>query len=483
MRAPLAEQAERRRAEHKKAERTKAGAAFTGPLYWRGDPGYEAARTGRVFNGRHPDRFPAAVLLAQTEDDVVAAVRLAQARGLQVSVRSGGHSWAAWSVRDGALLIDLGGLRDIRYDPSTGIAAVRPAVRGGTELAPYLAARGRAFPGGHCESVGLGGYLLQGGQGWNGRAWGWACESVAGIDAVTADGRLVHADAAENADLYWAARGAGPGFPALVTRFYLRTYPQPPVMMQDTWTFPVDAAGPLLAWLHEILPGLDRTVEPVVAATRLPDVPLDTGVVRPPGPVLLLHTTAMGDFAGQVEKRFAAFDAGPLVRDALGHVRGRTSIAEENTAQATQNPPGYRYLADCTWSDAPAAELAPGLERIWTGLPTEHSFSIWYGWAPARTLPDMAFSVEANVYLATYLIYPDAADDERYADWVHSRTRDLAGSGCGVYLGDTDFQRRHDQFVSDQAYRRLGEVRATWDPDGMFCSYLGGAEGELNRHA
>jgi FAD/FMN-containing dehydrogenase len=456
---------------------------FAGRYLERGQPGYDEARTHGVFNGRRPDRFPAAVLLAADEDDVVAGVRLAQARGSPVSVRSGGHSWAAWSVRDDALLIDLGGLRNIRYDPATGIAAVRPAVRGGTELAPYLAARGRAFPGGHCESVGLGGYLLQGGQGWNSRSWGWACENVVGIDAVTADGRRVHADATENAGLYWAARGAGPGFPALVTRFYLRTYPQPPVMMQDTWTFPVQAAEPLLAWLHEILPGLDRTVEPVVAATRLPDVPLDAGVVRPPGPVLLLHTTAMGDDAGQVEKRLAAFDACPLAPDALGHVRGLTSIAAENAAQSAQNPPGHRYVVDCTWSDAPASALAPGLERIWTGLPTERSFSIWYGWAPARVLPDMAFSVEANVYLATYLIYTDEADDERYADWVHSRTRDLAQAGCGVYLGDTDFQRRHDRFVSDQAYRRLGEVRATWDPDGVFCSYLASDVSGLNRHA
>jgi FAD/FMN-containing dehydrogenase len=457
--------------------------SFTGRLVERGRPGYEDARTGRVFNGRHPDRYPAAVLLAETEDDVVAGVRLARARGWPVSVRSGGHSWAAWSVRDDALLIDLGGLRDIRYDPATGIAAVRPAVRGGTELAPYLAARGRAFPGGHCESVGLGGFLLQGGQGWNSRSWGWACENVAGIDAVTAGGRRVHADATENADLYWAARGAGPGFPALVTTFYLRTHPQPPVMMADTWTFPAQAAGPLLAWLHEILPGLDRTVEPVVAATRLPDVPLDGGVDRPAGPVLLLHTTAMGDFAGQVEKRLAPFDRCPLAADALGHVRGVTSIAAENTAQAAQNPPGHRYVVDCTWSDASAAELAPQLERIWTGLPTEHSFSIWYGWAPSRALPDMAFSVEANVYLATYVIYTDEADDERYADWVHSRTRGLAGAGCGVYLGDTDFQRRHDRFVSDQAYRRLGEVRATWDPGGVFCSYLTNDVSGLNRHA
>ena len=80
------------------------------------------------------------------------------------------------------------------------------------ELAPFLASHGRMFTGGHCESVGIGGFLLQGGQGWNSRRWGWGCENVLAVDVVTADGELVHADADENADLYWAARGAGPGF-------------------------------------------------------------------------------------------------------------------------------------------------------------------------------------------------------------------------------------------------------------------------------
>ncbi len=454
---------------------------FTGLFVQRGQPGYEAARTGRVFNARHPDRYPAAVLLAADDADLAAGVRWARERGLRVSVRAGGHSWAAWSVRDDALLIDLGELRDMQYDLASGVATVRPAVRGGTELAPFLAGHGRAFPGGHCESVGLGGYLLQGGQGWNGRVWGWACENVLGIDAVTADGRLVHADETEHADLYWAARGAGPGFPALVTRFYLRTYPKPPVMVQDTWTFPLEETGPLLAWLHEILPNLHMSVEPVVAATRLPGVPLDDGVRRPSGTVLLLHTTVMGGSEAEMTERLAVFDAGPLAGRRLGHVRGLTSIAAENEAQTLQNPVGHRYIVDCTWSDAPAADLVPGLHRIWSELPTEHSFSIWYGWAPSRPLPDMAFSVQANVYLATYAIYTDPADDERYAGWVHRRTAELAGAGCGVYLGDTDFQRRHDRFVSDSAYRRLGQVRARWDPDGVFCSYLSGAPGVLNQ--
>jgi hypothetical protein len=62
----------------------------------------------------------------------------------------------------------------------------------------------------------------------------------------------------------------------------------------------------------------------------------------------------------------------------------------------------------------------------------------------------MAFSVEANVYVATYAIYTDPADDARYSDWVHRRTAELAAAcGTGVYLGDTDFTRRQDRFMSD----------------------------------
>ena len=289
-----------------------------GRLLLRDEPGYEQARTGRIFNARRPDRFPAAVLLAADEADVVAGVRLATERGWPVSVRSGGHSWAAWSLRDEALLIDLGGLRDLAYDPATGVASARPAVQGGLELAPFLAERGRAFPGGHCASVGLGGYLLQGGQGWDGRARGWACQSVVGLDVVTADGTLVRADASENSDLLWAARGAGPGFPGVVTRFYLQTYQAPRVMWHDTWTFRLDDTVGLLTWLHDVLPGLDRRVEPVVAATRLPGVPLHDGTARPDGTVLLLHTTVAADSDEHAASLLAPLQNGPPGRPIAG---------------------------------------------------------------------------------------------------------------------------------------------------------------------
>lgn len=195
---------------------------FEGRFVERGSRDYEAARTDALFNTRYPSRYPTAVLEAVSEADVVAGVRLAKERGWKVAARSGGHAWAGWSVRDDALLIDLAGLQEMTVDVDNLTATVTPAVRGGQDFSPFLRAHGVVFPGGHCSTVGLGGYLLQGGQGWNSRHWGWACENVLGVDVVTADGDLVHADADQNSDLYWAARGAGPAFFGVVTRFHLR---------------------------------------------------------------------------------------------------------------------------------------------------------------------------------------------------------------------------------------------------------------------
>ena len=71
-------------------------------------------------------------------------------------------------------------------------------------------------------TVGLGGFLLQGGFGWNSRLWGPACASVTSINVVTADGELVHANASQNSELFWAARGAGPGYFGAVTRLSVK---------------------------------------------------------------------------------------------------------------------------------------------------------------------------------------------------------------------------------------------------------------------
>lgn len=139
------------------------------PIIWResAQPAvYEQSRVGRVFNAIKPARFPRAVVEATEHSHVVEAVRLANQLGCRVSVRSGGHSWAGWSVRDDAILVDLGGMHEVELDAGLHLVKVSPSTTGRL-LNAVLGQRGLMFAGGHCPDVGLGGFLLQGGMGWN----------------------------------------------------------------------------------------------------------------------------------------------------------------------------------------------------------------------------------------------------------------------------------------------------------------------------
>jgi hypothetical protein len=120
-------------------------------LILRGADGYDEARFARVFNARRPERYPAAVLVAESEDDVVESVRLAWDRGWKVAIRAGGHSFPAWSLRDDGLLIDLGAFKETAFDESTGLVSVTPSVSGG-ELNAHLSGYGRFFTTGDCPS-------------------------------------------------------------------------------------------------------------------------------------------------------------------------------------------------------------------------------------------------------------------------------------------------------------------------------------------
>ena len=219
-------------------------------------------------------------------------------------------------------------------------------------------------------------------------------------------------------------------------------------------------------------------MEPILIATRL-DTPLDTDVERPAGTVLLLHTTAAGESEAEIMRLLAQFDTCPV--RSLGHVRAVTTIAEQNRLLAESNPEGFRWVVDTTWTDASAAEWGPVLRRMWADLPTERTWSMWYGWTPRSDLPDMALSIEGLGNIATYVCYENADDDERLADWVHGSTGELASRfGKGVYIGDSDFSRRPDRFVSDEHFARVQEIRLARDPEGRFCSYLINDKAKLN---
>ena len=103
-------------------------------------------------------------------------------------------------------------------------------------------------------------------------------------------------------------------------------------------------------------------------------------------------------------RKFASFTS-PLIPVS-------TSILSQ-TANITHFPPDVRWCADNIWTDAPIDDLLPGLNAIADTMPPAPSHALWLNWHPPKERPDMAFSLEANRYLAAYGEWKHAADDRK----------------------------------------------------------------------
>lgn len=440
---------------------------YDGAVFERGEAGYEEARRASVWNARTPPRHPDRIVVAGSEDDVVRTMRAAREDGLRIAVRSGGHSWAGNHVRDGGLLLDLSRLTGVELADDRATAAVQPGCKG-DELLRTLAAHDRFFPAGHCPGVGLGGYLLQGGYGWNGRVHGPACMSVEAVDVVTADGQLVRADATQNADLLWAARGAGPGFFGVVTRFHLRLRRRPRVVANSVCTYPLDALEDVFSWAHAIGPQVPRTMELMLVIHRDEQGELEIAVT---GPMLV-------DDEAEARAGMALLETCPArsrAKLAVPYVEG--ALDDLYAGVHAAYPDEHRYATDNMWTHAPVERLLPGLRRIAETMPGAPSHMLWMNWGPGATpapaRPDMAYSCEDDTYIACYAVWQDPAEDEACVAWATERMRELEGVASGIQLADENLGLRPARFASDASMARLDALRAAWDPEGLFHPWMG----------
>jgi FAD/FMN-containing dehydrogenase len=437
-------------------------------LLEREDEGYEPARQAAVWNGYKPERYPEAIVLARTPEDVIEAVRYARERGLKVKARSGGHSWTASGLRDGALLVDLHGLTEIGFDPATQIATVGPGVKG-RELNGMLAEHGLFFPSGHCPTVGLGGFLLQGGWGWLSRVIGPACVSVVGVDVVTAEGELIHADEQENADWLWAARGSGAGYFGIVTRFHLRCHPRPAAIWETHHVYPMELRDEVLTWALEAEPGFPDELEFAIMATT----PRGPGGEMIDGPAaLVLMCSVMSSSDEEAQAALALLDGCPVREHAVEALPAtKRSFVELYDGPDSVEPEGFRWSADGMWTNAGAAELVPAVAGLFESIPSPASHVFWYAWRE-QELPDAAISVQGSLYLAAFGGWTDPAQDEAMLAWPVDHMRRLEPLSRGIQLADENLHARPARFLSDANQLRLERLRAEHDPDGLFLSYL-----------
>jgi len=431
----------------------------------RDQEGYEELRQSTVWNGRVPDRSPEVIVRPTDEAQVVEAVRYAREENMQIGVRSGGHSWSASFLRDDGMLIDLSGMTEISVDHEARLATVGPGVQGG-ELLGALDGYGLSFPSGHSPSVAVGGFLLQGGFGWNSRKVGLGCENVVAVDAVTADGEVVRADTDTNPDLYWAARGTGPGFFAVVTRFHLRLHPQPKVM-SSTYLFAEEDLDDLVCWAEEAQPDFPRCLEVSMFIGRE-----QAGV---PGVTVALRADACGETEAEAREALEVVDALPNSVRPLHREAFVTSTLGDLMEWIDEQlgSRGRRYEVDNMWTDASAPELLPGIHAMVDSLPPHPSHLYLFFWGPTRTLPDMAFSMQAKLWLSYPAVGEDPSLDADHARLVADGMRSMEALSTGIQLADENLAARPCPFMAEENFRRSEQIRAIYDPDRRFHTYMG----------
>jgi hypothetical protein len=221
----------------------------SGGLLRPGDSGYEQAK--HVFNPLFDARKPAAVARCVSPQDVQACVLGAGSR-VPIAARSGGHSYAGYSVPDGGLVVDVGPMSKVDVRPD-GTAVIGAGARL-KDVYAALARAGRCLPAGTCPTVGIAGLTLGGGLGVLMRKYGLTCDHLVSAQIVTADGKLRTASADAEPDLFWALRGGGGGNFGIVTSFTFSTEPAPDLSVFSL-RFPAGSvAGVLGAW-QQWLPG------------------------------------------------------------------------------------------------------------------------------------------------------------------------------------------------------------------------------------
>jgi len=429
--------------------------SLRGALLLPGEPGYDQAR--RVLNAAI-DRHPALVVQPTGVADIRNAVTFAREHDLLLAVKCGGHSFSGKSTCDNGMQIDLSHFRAARVDPLSRTAYVAGGSLLG-ELDHEAMAFGLVTTAGTVSHTGVGGLTLGAGFGRLARRFGLAVDNLKGADVVTADGRLLHASAEENPDLFWGLRGGGGNF-GVVTSFEFGLHPMERQVIGGDVIFPIERARELLAFYADY------------SMSAPDDLYVDVGMVAPPGGkggICMLHLCYSGP-AADADRVLA-----PIAR--LGTPQSNTVKAIDYVAlQRSQDNSDPRqvgtYLKSGFINDFPP-QLVEALADGFTPHPDRSTIVFFQhsGGAIGRVAPDaMAFphrKSRANMFaVSSWSLDLDGAPHMRY---VKDYWKTLEPFTDGYYVNEV---ANEAQAVVDDNYQgnlpRLRDIKRKYDPTNLF---------------
>jgi FAD/FMN-containing dehydrogenase len=423
------------------------------------DADYDTAR--RVFSGAF-DRRPDSIIRVEAADEVPGVIAMARERGLELAVRSGGHSNAGHGSTDGGIVLDLSGLKALEIDPEAKTAWAETGLTAG-EYSEAANEHGLATGFGDTASVGVGGITLGGGIGFLVRKYGMTIDDLLAADVVTADGELVRASADQHPDLFWALRGGGGNF-GVATRLQFRLH-EVGTIVGGMLILP--ASGEAVAGFMELAeqaPDELSTIANVMKAPPMPFLPPEAH-----GKLVLMALMAWSGPVEEAEPVLAPFRAlADPIADMLRPIPYPDIYPPED--------PDYRPIAAVRtmFLDGVDGETADTIVGNVASSPAPMAVTQLrvLGGAMGRVPADAtAFAhrdkrVMANV--ASLAASVDQLPDR--AAWVKQASAELKevdGAAYVGFLGDEGEERVRAAYPP-QTWARLAEIKAKYDPDNVF---------------
>jgi FAD/FMN-containing dehydrogenase len=437
---------------------TPLRAELTGRIIEPGDGDYEEAKT--VFYGGE-DRRPAAIARVAHSDDVARVITFARKAGLELAVRSGGHSVARHSVVEGGIVLDLRDMKDIEIDAESRTAWAETGLTAG-EYTTATGSHGLATGFGDTGSVGIGGITLGGGIGYLVRKYGLTIDDLLAAEVVTADGGCLQVDAESHPDLFWAIRGGGGNF-GVATRFKFRLHEVDRVY--GGMLFMPASSDAIVALVEETVAAPDE-LSAMVNVMKAPPVPFipEEYHGRPVVMVLLAH-------CGEIED-------GQEVVNRLRKIATPLQDMARPMSYVEVYPPeeeGFHPVAASRTMfsenvDRDAAEsILEHLEASSAFMAVAHLRAL--GGAMARVPADAtAFAHRDRTLLANVAALYEAPEQrEEHEAWVAELSADIGGAP-GAYAGflGEEGTKRIRQAYPGSTWDRLIEVKRRYDPDNVF---------------
>ena len=436
--------------------------AIDGRVATREDDDWDAARL--TWN-LAADAQPEAVAFVESADDVAAVLGFAAGHDLKVIGQGTGHGAVPVGDFAGTIVIKTERMRGISVDADAGIARIEAGALAAEVTAAALEAGMCSLPG-SSPDVGAIGFSLGGGVGWLGRRYGFACNRLAALEVVTADGEQRRVDADNDPDLFWALRGGGGSF-AIVTTIEARLLPITEVY-GGTVIFPAAAGLDALRAYRDWAASAPEEISSIIRFLRPPPLP-DVPEPLRNTPLLTFGAVAVGDLDAGERAIAPMRELAEPIMDGFGRM---PTVAISRIHMDPENPvPGVGHSKLLRELPDEALEAFFGQAGPEAGSPLLLAEMIQLGGALGRPAEDAGALTHLD---AAYLMFATGVAMSPEMAQAASGSLDRLDSAMDPWAADGQFLNFADRpadleriFDADTA-SRLAAIKREYDPDGLI---------------